>query len=252
MRKSYLILLSCLSAAPLLSASSSAHAYVYRYAPGVPAVVTHMSVLDPPPPAQAPAPLAVLQAPQELSHPFFTNTVLTPHAVKRATSAVPKPKHLAAKPVAAAPKTAAVEPAAPLKTADVKPVATPEPPQMAAETTAANAPATAAAMPAVPTASDLTLDFSTTSTTLTPQAKNKLDNIAQQMKELDNLRLQIRGYAKGTGSSDGARRMSLSRVLIVRSYLMDKGIKPVRLDVQALGSATSSQPIDRVDLVFVR
>ncbi len=46
--------------------------------------------------------------------------------------------------------------------------------------------------------------------------------------------------------------MSLSRALMVRSYLADKGIKPVRLDVRALGSKTTRGPNDRVDIIFLR
>lgn len=105
----------------------------------------------------------------------------------------------------------------------------------------------------MPTASDLSLDFATTSSTLSPQEQQKLDALAKQLQDETNMRLQIRGFAKGDGSdTSSARRMALSRALSVRSYLMDKGIKPVRLDVRALGSETDQQPIDRVDLVFVR
>jgi outer membrane protein OmpA-like peptidoglycan-associated protein len=73
------------------------------------------------------------------------------------------------------------------------------------------------------------------------------------MQSLGDLRVQIRGFARDDGNGQSsARRMSLSRVLVVRSYLMDKGVKPVRLDVQALGTETDKTPLDRVDLVFVR
>ncbi len=281
MRKSYLILLPALCAVHLLAART-ADAYVYRYEPGVPAVTTHMSVLDPAtqqqkapevPELSAPAqPAATLppQEPQALSHPFFTDIVMMPsaarHAVrkhekpaKRATSAKAKQ----AKPKALATRQALQQPApaVPSMPEDVPVIAkaTTAPEQATqAQTTPAQAmpspaaPAAEKAMPAVPTPAGLTLDFAPTSSTLAAQAKDKLDNIADQMKDVDNLRLQIRGYAKGDGSLDSARRMSLSRVLEVRSYLMNKGIKPIRLDVQALGSATSRLPIDRVDLVFVR
>jgi len=107
-------------------------------------------------------------------------------------------------------------------------------------------------MLAVPSLSDLSLDFDATSSTLSPQVQQKLDGLANQIKDTD-MRLQIRGFAKGDDSDQSsARRMALSRALSVRSYLMDKGIKPVRLDVRALGSETDQMPIDRVDLVFVR
>lgn len=291
MRKSYLILLSSLC----LAQAATAQAYVYRYAPNAPAVVTDMSVLNPAPQQdtmQAPAQTAPAQKPQELTQPFFTTAVLTPpparhgvsqrhvsrrhvpHRVKHAASAAAKPEKpslqsavaaapqataLSAAETAAAPKakTEAAQPA--VKAAPALPAAAEAmssqaenqttPPEAESSITP---PEAAGVPPAVPTPAGLTLDFAATSSDLTRQAKGKLDSIAQQMKDVDDLRLQIRGYARGDGSSDDARRMSLSRVLEVRSYLMNKGIKPIRLDVQALGSATSSLPVDRVDLVFER
>lgn len=105
----------------------------------------------------------------------------------------------------------------------------------------------------VPTRSDLTLDFEPTSSALSPQNELKLDTLSEQMQGAPDMRIQIRAYAQGNGEgSSNARRMALSRGLMVRSYLTDKGIKPTRLDVRALGSETDSTPVDRVDLVFVR
>ncbi len=257
MKKTHLIILASICAAPLMSASQGACAFIYRYEPGVPAVTTHMSVLKEAEEAQQPVKLIppAQVAPQTLSHPFFTSTLLTAlpehrvshhKALRRHTARAAKPVSAVARaPEQPAPQhhvTAAIAPvqAAPVQATPVSPVI--PPPETAAPE----------AQPAVPSLADLTLDFDTTSSLLTHQAKSKLDDIAQQMKDIGGLRLQIRGFAKGNGGADSARRMSLSRVLMVRSYLMDKGVKPVRLDVQALGSDTSRQPIDRVDLVFVR
>jgi len=67
------------------------------------------------------------------------------------------------------------------------------------------------------------------------------------------MRVQIRAYAGDNNiGQSGARRMALSRGLIVRAYLTDKGIKPTRLDIRALGSKTKKTPLDRVDIVFVK
>ena len=126
------------------------------------------------------------------------------------------------------------------KHSDTAPVAASAPQDKAADKT-----------PAVPSMSDLTLPFETTSSTLSAEAQKKLDGLARQVQGMGDLRLQIRGFAKGNDQSS-ERRMALSRVLVVRSYLMDKGIKPDRLDVQALGSETDKTPVDRVDIVFTR
>lgn len=107
---------------------------------------------------------------------------------------------------------------------------------------------------AVPTHSDLTLEFPGNSSDLTAATQRKLDAIVRQMEDLvDGGRLQVRGYAAGEdGSKSSARRIALSRALSVRSYLMDKGVKAKRVDVRAMGSETDRNPLDRVDLIFQR
>lgn len=108
-------------------------------------------------------------------------------------------------------------------------------------------------MPAVPTLSDLTLVFSQAQNDLDPAMQQKLDSIALHLASTIDSRLQVRAYAMGEdGTKASARRISLSRALAVRSYLMDKGVRPVRVDVRALGTDTDREPIDRVDLVFAK
>lgn len=110
-----------------------------------------------------------------------------------------------------------------------------------------------AAMPVVPVIDDLTLNFPGNSSDLTGESQKKLDAVIHQMTGMIEGRLQVRGYATGEdGSQSSARRIALSRALAVRSYLMDKGIKPTRVDVKAAGSETDRQPLDRVDLIFAR
>jgi outer membrane protein OmpA-like peptidoglycan-associated protein len=75
-----------------------------------------------------------------------------------------------------------------------------------------------------------------------------LDSLAQQMSSNED-RLQIRAYAASTGTDgSGARRLSLSRALAVRAYLIDKGIRSTRIDVRALGTPTDGSPADRVEV----
>lgn len=110
------------------------------------------------------------------------------------------------------------------------------------------------ALPVVPTLADLTLDFPGNSSDLTSQSQRKLDAVIAQLNDSSDGRLQVRGYASGDGSTATARRIALSRVLAVRSYLMDKGIKPARVDVHARGALTDgdTRAADRVDLIFAR
>jgi hypothetical protein len=65
------------------------------------------------------------------------------------------------------------------------------------------------------------------------------------------LRAQIIAYAAGTAdSASQARRLSLSRALAVRAYLIERGVASTRLDVRALGHQTDGGSPDRVDIAF--
>lgn len=106
---------------------------------------------------------------------------------------------------------------------------------------------------AVPSIKDLTISFQGDSSDIASGASAKLDNIIVQMIENDDLRLRLHAYATGEdGTISSARRVSLARALAVRSYLMDQGVRPTRVDVRALGSDTDRTPLDRVDLIFAR
>ncbi|MFH1159191.1 MAG: OmpA family protein [Pseudomonadota bacterium] len=101
--------------------------------------------------------------------------------------------------------------------------------------------------------SELTLEFEAASSEISPTAQRKLDALVAQMNADPDMRVQIRAYAGEDSSGQrGARRMALSRGLMVRATLTDKGIKPTRLDIRALGSETGKTQPDRVDIVFAR
>jgi outer membrane protein OmpA-like peptidoglycan-associated protein len=81
-----------------------------------------------------------------------------------------------------------------------------------------------------------------------------LDRLATSLSGSEAQRLQVVAYAASQGNnSSAARRLSLSRALAVRSYLIDKGIRSTRIDVRAMGApeGANSGPADRVDLVLV-
>jgi len=105
----------------------------------------------------------------------------------------------------------------------------------------------------VPTLADLTLEFDGASSELSDSTRQKLVNIVPHLTESDNRRLAVHAYASGEdGSKSSARRISLSRALAVRAFLMDNGVPPTRVDVRALGLETDRKPLERVDLVFAR
>ena len=93
--------------------------------------------------------------------------------------------------------------------------------------------------------------FAPSITDMPDQAKATLDRVVAAMKADDQIRVQLIAYAGGPpDQSSQARRISLSRAISVRSYLVEQGVKSVRIDVRAMGNRSDSAgPQDRVDVV---
>jgi len=107
---------------------------------------------------------------------------------------------------------------------------------------------------AAPGGDQIRLGFNSGASEIDPSARAKLDGIAQGLTQNPKLRLQLLAYAGGTSDAGNqARRLSLSRALSVRSYLMDKGVPSTRIDVRALGNKVEEGgPPDRVDVVVTQ
>lgn len=124
------------------------------------------------------------------------------------------------------------------------------------ETKAAAPPEVAALPPpGQPVASEKpkSIAFAVGAATLADPAKQDLSGIAQALNANPDLRLQIVAYASGADdNASQARRLSLSRALAVRSYLIDAGVRSTRMDVRALGNKFDTGPGDRVDLIIVK
>lgn len=91
--------------------------------------------------------------------------------------------------------------------------------------------------------------FTGEDTRLPEGANATLDPVAAEASADDNIRIQLRAYAGGEDiSASKARRLSLSRALAVRSYLIEQGVRSTRIDVRALGDKVDDEPINRVDI----
>lgn len=102
-------------------------------------------------------------------------------------------------------------------------------------------------------ADQLSLAFGTGSFELSSAAKRDLDRVISRLSKSPDLRIQLQAYAAGESqNASKARRLSLSRALQVRSYLIDKGVRSTRIDVRALGANVPSGPADRVDVKTVQ
>ncbi len=127
-------------------------------------------------------------------------------------------------------------------------VPAPPPPQLA---TLPAAPAPAA-QPAISKGDTLTLLFANDSSQLPPGSLSALDRLVNRMTRDESQSLQLLAYADGDeANASKARRLSLSRALEVRKYLMDQGIRSTRIEVRALGNKVERGPADRVDAVLV-
>lgn len=207
-------------------------------------------------------------------------TLKPPSAAPKITAAAPAAKTTPAKkpaPAIAAEKPIAAAPPAPLTAPPPAPAMPAEPtikggPPAAAQPEKTPAPAakTAAAPPGAkpqPVKTEqattppaavmkegraLQVTFAADVSKLPDPAKDGLTALAKQLKENESLRLQLLAYAGGKDLSPSkARRLSLSRALSVRSFLIENGVRSTRIDVRALGDKTTEEPLNRVDVNIV-
>jgi outer membrane protein OmpA-like peptidoglycan-associated protein len=94
------------------------------------------------------------------------------------------------------------------------------------------------------------IGFSADSVKLNSDASARLQDVSASLKKNGALRIQLLAYAGAKdGSASQARRLSLSRALAARSYLIEKGIRSTRIDVRALGNRSGNGPTDRIDII---
>ena len=93
------------------------------------------------------------------------------------------------------------------------------------------------------------INFSSGESKLSSSGKKSLDDIAAMLKTNLKIRMQLLAYAKEPNLSPSKnRRLSLSRALTVRSYLINKGIRGSRIDVRALGNKVPGGLPNRVEM----
>lgn len=81
----------------------------------------------------------------------------------------------------------------------------------------------------------------------------KLHDMAQQLAQSPEARIEVRTFApvKGTSESD-ARRLALARFLAIRDYLLQNGVADDRIDGRALSSTPKEPNADRVEIYIER
>ncbi|MDP2697132.1 OmpA family protein [Thalassospira sp.] len=107
--------------------------------------------------------------------------------------------------------------------------------------------------PTAPAEGEYSLAFTGESFELGAAARRDLESVVADLMRDESLRVQLQAYATGdSNNASKARRLSLSRALQVRSFLIEKGVRSTRIDVRALGSNVPSGPADRVDVKTVQ
>lgn len=155
----------------------------------------------------------------------------------------PAPAVVAAPPTPPVPPPAPVVVVAPPLPAPVV-VPAPAPPQQLAAVTP---PATSS----LRKGDNLSVMFASDSEHLPDTSRGDLEKLAQRMERDEGLTLQLLAYAAGDeANASKARRLSLTRALKVRTYLMELGVRSTRIEVRALGNKVEGGPADRVDLVL--
>ena len=91
------------------------------------------------------------------------------------------------------------------------------------------------------------------SSQLSKAAETKLGDVAATLAQEPAARLEVRTYSpKKEHSESNARRLSLSRFLLIRKYLNEKGVADARIDGRPLVAAPTELNADRVELYIER
>ena len=204
--------------------------------------------------SRAPSPAQVASAPPPAPK--------APEAATAPPKAPPAPAAVAATPAAPAPAPAApaAAPSAPpapsvVATPASAPTAPPPAPAVAVASDPADAPMPteqASAPTSAPVDGPSQVLFKGDNTKLSADGQQVLEAVIAELGASDKMRVQLMAYAAGKDlSSSKARRISLSRALSVRSYLIEKGVRSTRIDVRALGDKAEGDQKNRVDVNMI-
>ncbi|WP_337997183.1 OmpA family protein [Oleispirillum naphthae] len=219
--------------------------------PAKPALTPAPAVEKTPAEKPAPAQPAATAAPPAEPMPIIPAAPAeeTKAAAPAAPTAEPAPPPApVAMPAPAAPQPPAAPPAA-----AAAPAPLPPPTVVAAAPPApAPIPAPPAAKPAAtPSAPTIALLFDGGDARLNEAHRAMLKDIVTRLSEDPDDSVQLLAYAQADNRSK-ARRLSLSRALAVRSYLLSQDVRNTRIEVRALGDQVPEGKPDRVDVVLQR
>ena len=183
------------------------------------------------PTAPAPKPMPLKKVAKATPTPVLTSKPVPAKQVEKTAAPAPKKAMSPAPPPPPPPKIAAV----------------PEP-----EVSSEQASAKSESIKIAPGQS-IRIAFDEKATKLPDSMKDYLRKLADGLHDKKDLSLRLMAYADAEGlSASKARRLSLSRALSVRSFLIESGVRSTRIGVMALGSKTPDNPKNRVDISIAK
>ena len=135
---------------------------------------------------------------------------------------------------------------APMATTPAPPVVAPAPPARATAAATPPPPPQPVIPPRANGAVAATVAFAGQSAELSDAAKTDLDRLAKNLGDRSLRQIEVRAYA--SGADPDSRKVSLARALVVRSYLIDRGVK-ARIEVGSFGGDSRGGVSDRVDVL---
>jgi len=199
-----------------------------------------------PVPAPTPAPAKMASGPMSLTPPSAAPA--RPPAPVPAPVPVPAPTPAPVPPPAPAPAPVPPPAPVPVPAPAPAPAASSGPGPVALTAQQPSSSETSAAAGAQEALSSI--GFDKDSARLPDAARDTLAHLASRMTEDATLEVQLLAYAAGDEeNASKARRLSLSRALAVRSFLIDQGVRSTRIEVRALGNKVPQGAPDRVDIV---
>jgi outer membrane protein OmpA-like peptidoglycan-associated protein len=183
------------------------------------------------PTAPAPKPMPLKKVAKATPTPVLTSKPVPAKQVEKTAAPAPKKAMSPAPPPPPPPKIAAV----------------PEP-----EVSSEQASAKSQSIKIAPGQS-IRIAFDEKATKLPDSMKDYLRKLADGLHDKKDLSLRLMAYADAEGlSASKARRLSLSRALSVRSFLIESGVRSTRIGVMALGSKAPDNPKNRVDISIAK
>lgn len=109
-----------------------------------------------------------------------------------------------------------------------------------------------ALLPAVgSTGVEARITFAEQSAELSEPARAELGRVAELLAADQSRHVQLLAFAQDMDAAQvDARRVSLTRALVVRAYLLERGVEPARLNLRSLAVGGPDGPPDRVDILL--